>query len=97
MALFNPHRASNVAPQDAVVIAHRFVSKCREWALNQEIPKRSQRLAAQPDSEQAEKLVAWLRYVEFLDHTLAELEDGRLDPWFLADEAKDVASADDHG
>jgi hypothetical protein len=97
MALFNRHRASKVAPQDAVVIAHRFVSKCREWALNQEIPQRSQRLAAQSDREQAEKLVAWLRYVEFLDHTLAELEDGRLDPWFLADEAQDGGPADERG
>lgn len=97
MALFNRHRAGKVAPQDAVVIAHRFVLKCREWALNQEIPRRSQRLAAQPDREEAEKLTAWLRYVEFLDHTLSELEDGRLDPWFLADEAEDGAATDDGG
>lgn len=42
-------------------------------------------------------LTAWLRYVEFLDHTLSELEDGRLDPWFLADEAEDGAATDDGG
>lgn len=82
MTLFDPHRDVSVAPQDAVVIAHAFVEKCRQWALEREIPRRTQRLAAQHDPLEAEKLAAWRSYVTFLDHTLRELEDGTLDGWF---------------
>lgn len=89
MALYDEHRGGKVAPEDAVVTVHRFVAKCREWALKLEIPKRSQRLAAQPDRLEAEKLAAWLRYVEFLDHTLTELEAGTLDHWFMGDDSEE--------
>lgn len=82
MPLFDANRKVSVAPQDAVVIAHTFVKKCREWALDQEIPKITQRFAADPTASDAAKLHAWTSFVAFLDHTLAELEAGTLDHWF---------------
>ena len=83
MALFDAKRVPDVAPSDAVVMAHRFVMKCREWALELEIPKIAQRFAADPSPDDAAKLHAWTSYVAFLDHTLRELEEGTLDGWFL--------------
>jgi hypothetical protein len=82
MPLYREDHDLQVAPEQAVVIVHRFVQRCREWALKREIPARSQRVAAEADATEAAKLHAWVAYAAFLEHTLRELEDGTLDHWF---------------
>lgn len=94
MPLFDPGREAQLAPEDRIVIVHRFITRCRKWASEREIPKRTQRVAAGGDAHEAAKLHAWVAYRDFLDHTLGELEDGTLDPWFT-DAPRDVDPPDD--
>jgi hypothetical protein len=82
MSLYDADRAVDVAPEQAIVIAHRFVSFCKRWADTQGIPRATQQVAETPTAERAAKLHAWASFSQFLDHTLRELEDGTLDGWF---------------
>lgn len=66
-----PEPASPVAAWGAV---YGFVSRCREWAVA-EIARRE--AAGRPTAE-------WESYLRFTDHTLRELREGTLDPWFDA-------------
>ena len=93
--LFDPARALEVDPRDAVRVAHRFVQQCRTWAIERELPARRARVQHGDAPEAAAKLHAWLSYVAFLDHTLHELEDGTLDHWF-APVADGGATPDGH-
>jgi hypothetical protein len=87
MPLYLENQEPHVAPEAAVVIVHRFVTRCREWALKREIPARTQRVAASADATEAAKLHAWTAYAAFLTHTLEELEQGTLDHWFTGEHA----------
>jgi hypothetical protein len=60
-------------PAQALAAAHGFVSRCRSWALA-EIERRK---------TNGKPLHEWESYLRFTDHTLRELEEGTLDPWFL--------------
>jgi len=80
--LFDPTRHVDVDPRDAVRVAHAFMQRCRTWAVEVELPKRRGRVQHSDAPEHAAKLHGWLTYLAFLDHTLAELEDGTLDHWF---------------
>lgn len=82
MALYDPNRATDVDPADAVAVAHAFVTRCKRWADEREIPTRLQRVAASHDPTDAAKLHAWVAYSAMLEHTLHELADGTLDAWF---------------
>lgn len=82
--LWDPERAPAVDPADAVAIAHAFAARCRAWAVEREIPRRADALAASPTQDAAAKLHAWVAWRDFLDHALAELEAGTLDHWFTA-------------
>ena len=64
-------------------IVRAFLVRCRDWAQQREIPKRTRQLAETPNAEGAAKLHAWISYDHFLEHTLDELADGTLDHWFL--------------
>lgn len=88
MALWDPARQPEVAPEDAVVVVHRFLERVRAWAAEREIPARTQRVATELDPAEAAKLHAWIAYLRFTEHALAELEDGTLDRWF-ADHRED--------
>lgn len=73
-----PLFADPPAPIPATSALHateRFVQRCRAWALD-EISRRAQ--AGRPTHE-------WEIYLRFTDHTLQELHNGKLDPWFEAD------------
>jgi hypothetical protein len=82
MSLYDPDRAADVAPDQAIVIAHRFVSFCKRWGETHGLPGALQRFGEDPTPERAAKLHAWASFSQFLDHTLRELEDGTLDAWF---------------
>lgn len=86
MALFDPARRPDIAPEDAVVVVHDFLRRARAWATEREIPKRVQRVSAGGSHTEAAKLAAWVAWRDFVDHALGELEDGRLDHWFGPDE-----------
>ena len=82
MPLFQEGRSVHVAPEDAVVIAHLFVKKCKAWGESRGLPESLQRYAAQPTSGHAARIHAWSSFVEMLELTLQELENGDLDSWF---------------
>ncbi|MFT6374077.1 MAG: hypothetical protein ACJARS_000712, partial [bacterium] len=44
MSLFEDGATGEVSPEDAVVVAHAFMQKLREWAVDREIPKLTTRL-----------------------------------------------------
>ena len=67
------------SPEAAWTAVHTFVGRCRRWAAD-EITRRE--AAGRPTEE-------WRSYLRFTDHTLAELQNGTLDPWFLAATAVD--------
>ena len=54
-------------------IVRAFLVRCRDWAQQREIPKRTRQLAKTPNAEGAAKLHAWISYDHFLEHTLDEL------------------------
>ncbi len=74
--------AGEVAPQDRLRVVAEFLERSRAWGTDREIPTTLRRLAERPTSKDAARLHAWTTWVEFLDHALAELRDGRLDDWF---------------
>ena len=82
MPLFEPGRTADVPAEDAIVVVHDFLRRAREWATEREIPKRIQRVSGGASHDEAAKLAAWVAWRDFVDHALAELEDGTLDDWF---------------
>ena len=60
-------------PAEALAAAHAFVTRCRNWAVD-ELSRRA---------ENGKSTDAWESYLAFTDHTLHELENGTLDAWFL--------------
>jgi hypothetical protein len=88
MALFDPEHRVDVEAADAAAIAHRFLTRCRTWALEKEIPKRLQRTSESLDPAEAARLHEWVAWVAFVDHALGEVESGKLDPWFAEDAAR---------
>ena len=89
MPLFKPTHSTDVSPEDAVLIVHRFLQRCEAWARDLEIPKTINQLETEPSASSAARLHQWTSYLEFTRHTLQELEDGTLDRWFLADHSPD--------
>lgn len=83
MTLYDPMRQPDVAPEDAILLVHRFIQRCDGWAETQEIPKRLERVRLTNDPKEAAALHAWVAYRSFLAHTLQELESGKLDRWFV--------------
>ena len=69
-------------PEDALAVIHDFVSRCRQWANDIEIPKRLRTLEDVPEEAQIASLQRWVTYLAMTEHTLRELEDGTLDHWF---------------
>lgn len=82
MPLFDPDHVPDVAPEDAVVVVHRFLRQAKAWADEREIPKRLQKVSDDLEPGDAAKLYAWITYAAFTDHAIHELEDGTLDRWF---------------
>lgn len=82
MSLYEEARAADVAPEDAVVVAHAFLRKLQAWAVDREIPKLAGRLQNDATVADAVKLQQWTTWRDFIEHALAELEDGTLDAWF---------------
>ena len=80
--LFKAAPPPEVEPTAAVHVAHAFIQRCRAWATERELPKRRAAAAVADDPAVVAKLHGWLTYVQFLEHTLKELEDGTLDHWF---------------
>jgi len=89
MALFDPERPVDVAPEDAVRVVHDFLERCRAWAIEQEIPKRLRRVEEGQDPAEAAKLHGWITWRRFCEHALREIEDGTLDAWFDGEPAGD--------
>ncbi len=83
MALYDPDRNPTVDPADAAVVAHRFLTRCRDWARDREIPRRLEQVAEDMQPTDAASLHAWTAWMRFCEHALREIEDGTLDPWFL--------------
>lgn len=71
-----------VSGADAVAVVHDFLRRCRAWGTEREIPALLEALASDPSPAAAAKLHQWTTWVAFVDHALAELEDGSLDRWF---------------
>ncbi len=84
-----------VDPIDAAHEVRRFLLRCRAWATERELPKRRERVQTSEDPAEAAKLHGWLTYVRFLDHTLAELDDGTLDHWFAGEGPPDGGAQTD--
>lgn len=85
MALYDPDHNPQVSPQDAAVVAHRFLTRCRDWARDREIPRRLEQVGEGLDPVAAGRLHAWVAWMRFCEHALTEIEDGTLDAWFQAD------------
>ena len=94
MPLYDADRDPAVEPEDAVIVVHRFMQRCRAWATDREIPKRIDRVAESLRPEDAAKLHAWIAYLQFTEHVLSELEDGTLDHWFTGENASVIGSRD---
>lgn len=77
-------RGPPAPPEQAIRSVHDFLERCRAWGTERELPKRLARFQADPDPANAASLHQWATWVAFLDHALAELEDGTLDSWFGA-------------
>ena len=69
-------------PEQAISSVHDFLTRCRSWGTDREIPSLLERLADTPSPSDAAKLHQWTTWVAFLDHALEELRDGTLDHWF---------------
>ncbi|HOR29543.1 MAG TPA: hypothetical protein PLS90_17505 [Candidatus Sumerlaeota bacterium] len=82
MALWDGRPPDAVAPADAVAVVHAFLTRCRRWALEQELPRRHREVDQTWDAAAAARLHAWCAYLEFTEHALRELEAGALDDWF---------------
>ncbi len=65
-------RRAPASPEEAVGAVHDFVSRCRDYAM-EEIARRG---VSGKDARE------WESYLRFTEHTLRELEDGTLDHWF---------------
>lgn len=91
MSLYDPAHNADVAPEDAVQIAHAFLAKLQAWAVEREIPKLSARIAVDPTLADAVKLQQWTTWRDFVAHATAELEEGRLDGWFTSTQDGDRA------
>ena len=89
MSLYDPERRVDVAPEDAVAVAHAFLEQLRAWAVDREIPKLAGRLAEDATVADAVKMQQWTTWRDFVDHALGELEDGTLDGWFRGSEGSD--------
>ncbi len=88
--LYDPSIQSSEPPEQQVLTVHRFLTRCRGWAEDRELPKYTRALHEGTRPDAAQKLEAWRTYVRFLNHTLEELETGTLDHWFRGDEADDM-------
>lgn len=82
MPLYDPNRRVDVAPEDQAAVVMAFLERCRKWALEEEIPKRTARVAEGMDPAEAAKLHGWVTYLRFTEHAMREVEDGTLDAWF---------------
>lgn len=82
MPLYDPDHVPEIAPEDAIVVVHRFLRRCHAWAEEREIPRRVQRVGEAHDLDEAGKLVAWIAWLRFTEHAIHEIEDGALDHWF---------------
>ncbi len=82
MSLFEDGATGEVAPEDAVVVAHAFMQKLRAWAVDREIPKLMKRLDGDATVADAVKLQQWTTWRDFVEHAIGELEEGTLDRWF---------------
>ncbi len=82
MPLYDPDRAVDLDPRDAVHAVHTFLEGCRRWAEEVEIPKRLERVREGKSPEEAAKLHAWVAYLRFTEHARQELVEGKLDHWF---------------
>ena len=82
MSLYDPARTARVEPADAVLVVHDFLRRCRQWAVEREIPARLERVARSGDPAEAGKLHEWVAYAQFVEHAMTELRDGTLDHWF---------------
>jgi hypothetical protein len=84
--LYDPTRAVDVDPADAVIVVHRFLEKCAAWAERREIPKTVDRVRNASDPQeaasQAARLHAWTSWLAFVRHAQSELRSGSLDRWF---------------
>ncbi|MEQ1568617.1 MAG: hypothetical protein ABMA64_23465 [Myxococcota bacterium] len=81
--LFDPDRAPQVDPADAVLVVHQFLERCVAWAEEQEMPKRIERMSSAPTPEHAAALHQWASWIVFVRHAQRELEAGTLDRWFV--------------
>lgn len=82
-ALQDPSREAKLDPRDAILAAHRFLSQCRDYARDREIPALLARCQVEPTPLHAAKLHQWTSWVAFVEHAMRELEAGTLDRWFL--------------
>lgn len=81
MPLYDPAHTPHVDPADAAVVVHRFLDRCRAWALERELPKRLERVAEGLDPAEAAKLHGWITWLRFVEHAQGEIVDGTLDDW----------------
>ncbi len=85
MPLYDPAHCPATPPEDQIAAVRSFLLKCREWATEREIQPRLQQVVAAQDPDLTRAIHDWVTFRHFLEHAIGELEDGRLDPWFLAD------------
>ena len=85
MAHFDPNVPPTGTPTQRAAIAHDFLQRCRTWALERELPRRRSAAQTSDDPADAAKLHQWLTWLAFTEHALAEIESGKLDPWFEED------------
>lgn len=83
--LFDPERAVEVDPRDAVRVVHAFLERCAAWATERELPKHLQRVTDNPLPEHAAKMHQWTTWLAFVRRAQQEIEEGRLDAWFVRD------------
>lgn len=83
MPLFDASTPIDAAPAEQLAIAHAFLQRCQDWALDKELPRLREALQSSNDPADAAKLHQWLTWLAFTSHALRELEDGTLDHWFL--------------
>jgi len=94
MSLFEPEHTPQLAPKDALLTVHQFLTNCLEWAEQREIPETLKRLHIDPNTDAAARLHKWTTYRDFTRHALQELEDGTLDHWFLKESSPDGTGTD---
>jgi hypothetical protein len=97
MTLFKPDYVPDISPEEALYAARKFILRCQDWVLSNKIYEMTEGKGQQNSRNSQASQDKWELYIEFLNHTIRELEQGKLDNWFHEDFGKKQESGPQPG